>query len=178
LFRHFTQRADARKRAILAMYDPKSGFFFDRRWRTGALVTDRPSLAAAAPLYFGIATDDQGKRVAARLERDFLKPGGFVTTNFASGQQWDGPNGWPPLEWLTIEGVRRYGRAGLADRAASRWLNLLDRTYRSTGRMMEKYDVVNTKKTAGGGEYPTQDGFGWTNGVALALLKGLVPAHR
>ena len=171
LFRRFTQRADARKRAILAMYDPKAGFFFDRRWRTGggALVTDRPSLAAAAPLYFGIATDDQGRRVAARLERDFLKPGGFVTTNFASGQQWDGPNGWPPLEWLTIEGVRRYGRADLADKAASRWLRLLERTYRSTGRMMEKYDVVNATRKAGGGEYPTQDGFGWTNGVALAL---------
>src|SRR5439155_890206 len=170
LFRRFKQRADTRRRAILAMYDAKAGFFFDRRWRTGALVTDRPSLAAAEPLYFGIATDDQGRRVAARLERDFLKPGGFVTTNFVSGQQWDGPNGWPPLEWLAIEGVRRYGRADLADKAASRWLNLLDRTYRSTGRMMEKYDVVNTNRKAGGGEYPTQDGFGWTNGVALALF--------
>ena len=165
----FNQRADTRRTAILQMYDPKEGFFFDRRWRTGALVTDRPSLAAAEPLYFGIATDEQGRSVAARLERDFLKPGGFVTTNFASGQQWDGPNGWPPLVWLTIEGVRRYGRADLADKAASRWLALLDRTYRSTGRMMEKYDVVNTTRKAGGGEYPTQDGFGWTNGVALAL---------
>jgi alpha,alpha-trehalase len=165
----FNQRADTRRTAILQMYDPKEGFFFDRRWRTGALVTDRPSLAAAEPLYFGIATDEQGRSVAARLERDFLKPGGFVTTNFASGQQWDGPNGWPPLVWLTIEGVRRYGRADLADKAASRWLALLQRTYRETGRMMEKYDVVNTTRKAGGGEYPTQDGFGWTNGVALAL---------
>ena len=169
LFRRFKQRADTRRRAILAMYDAKSGFFFDRRWRTGALVTDRPSLAAAEPLYFGIATDDQGRRVAARLERDFLKPGGFVTTNFASGQQWDGPNGWPPLVWLTIEGVRRYGRGDLADKAASRWLRLINRTYHATGRMVEKYDVVNTTRKAGGGEYPTQDGFGWTNGVALAL---------
>ena len=174
LFRRFKQRADVRRQAILAMYDPKAGFFFDRRWRTGqggggALVTDRPSLAAAAPLYFGIASDAQGKRVAARLERDFLKPGGFVTTNFASGQQWDAPNGWPPLEWLTIEGVRRYGRGDLADKAASRWLALIQRTYRATGRMMEKYDVVNSSRKAGGGEYPTQDGFGWTNGVALAL---------
>ena len=179
LFRHgagdsavaqrFNQQADARRAAILAMYDPKQRYFFDRRWRTGELVTDRPSLAAAAPLYFGIATADQGKNVAARLEREFLKPGGFVTTNFASGQQWDGPNGWPPLEWLTIEGVRRYGRADLADTAAGRWLTLIQHTYKTTGRMMEKYDVVNLRKKAGGGEYPTQDGFGWTNGVALAL---------
>src|SRR5436190_12780084 len=167
--RQFTQRADARRQAILAMYDSGQGFFFDRRWTTGELVADRPSLAAAAPLYFGIATDEQGKRVAARLERDFLKPGGFVTTTFTTGQQWDAPNGWPPLEWLTIEGVRRYGRADLADKAGSSWLALIARTQRETGRMMEKYDVVNTNRKAGGGEYPTQDGFGWTNGVALAL---------
>jgi hypothetical protein len=35
--------------------------------------------------------------------------------------------------------------------------------------MMEKYDVVDLNRRAGGGEYGTQDGFGWTNGVALAL---------
>jgi alpha,alpha-trehalase len=167
--RWFNQQADGRRQAILTMYDPREDFFFDVRWRTGERVTDRPSLAAAAPLYFGIATPDQGKQVAARLERDFLKRGGFVTTNFASGQQWDAPNGWPPLEWLTIEGVRRYGRADLADQAAGRWLSLLNRTYQATGQMMEKYDVVNMNRKAGGGEYPTQDGFGWTNGVALAL---------
>jgi len=36
--------------------------------------------------------------------------------------------------------------------------------------MMEKYDVTDLHKPAGGGEYPTQDGFGWTNGVALGLV--------
>lgn len=168
--RRFTQLADERRQAILTlMYDQSRGFFYDVRWRTGERVLDRPSLAAAAPLYFGIAEPEQGVRTAAKLEADFLKPGGFVTTNFNSGQQWDGPNGWPPLEWLTIEGVRRYRRSDLADKAATRWLNLIQRTYRATGRMMEKYDVVNTNRRAGGGEYPTQDGFGWTNGVVLAL---------
>src|SRR2546430_16927089 len=132
------------------MSDPRHGFFFDRRWRSGELVTDRPSLAAAAPLYFGIATQDQGQHVAARLEREFLKPGGFVTTNFASGQQWDGPNGWPPLEWLTIEGVRRYGRADLADTAAGPWLTLIQHTYKTTGPMREKYDEVTLRKKADG----------------------------
>ncbi len=165
----FKRQASARREAVLGMYDPKEGFFFDRRWRTGELVTDRPSLAAAEPLYFSIATAEQGTRVAERLEREFLKPGGFVTTTFASGQQWDGPNGWPPLEWLTLVGVGHYGRGDLANKAASRWLALIQRTYKTTGRMMEKYDVVNLSKKAGGGEYPTQDGFGWTNGVALGL---------
>jgi alpha,alpha-trehalase len=168
--RRFNGLAEQRREAIrYMMYEPSLGFFYDVRFRTGERVVDRPSLAAAAPLYFEIATPEQGVRTAVRLEMWFLKPGGFVTTNINSGQQWDGPNGWPPLEWLTIEGVRRYRRNDLADKAASRWLALLQRTYRETGRMMEKYDVVNTNRKAGGGEYPTQDGFGWTNGVALAL---------
>ena len=143
--------------------------FFDVRWTTGERVTDRPTLAAAAPLYFGVANDDQGKAVAARLERDFLKSGGFVTTLINSGQQWDAPNGWPPLQWQSMEGVRRYGRADLANSARDRWLALSRRVYASTGKMTEKYDVVDAARAAGGGEYPTQDGFGWSNGVALAL---------
>jgi alpha,alpha-trehalase len=166
----FRTAAAARREALLDMaYDPSSGFFYDVRWRNGARVTDRPTLAAAAPLYFGLATPEQGAHVAARLARDFLKPGGFVTTLIASGQQWDAPNGWPPLQWLAIEGVRRYGRADVAERAREGWLALNRRTYRATGKMTEKYDVVDLRRRAGGGEYPTQDGFGWTNGVALAL---------
>ena len=166
----FLRAADERRRALLAAaYDSAAEFFFDVRWKSGERVADRPTLAAAYPLYFGLATPEQGRAVAARLERDFFKPGGFVTTLIASGQQWDAPNGWPPLEWLAIEGVRRSGRADLADAAAERWLALNRRTYRATGRMTEKYDVVDPSRRAGGGEYPTQDGFGWTNGVALAL---------
>jgi len=174
--RQFARAAEDRRHALLeAAYDPATRFFYDVRWRTGERVTDRPTLAAASPLYFGLATPEQGRAVAARLEREFLKPGGFVTTLIASGQQWDAPNGWPPLEWLSIEGVRRYGRADLADATRDRWLGLNQRTYRATGKMNEKYDVVDLRRRAGGGEYPTQDGFGWTNGVALALLKGLIP---
>jgi alpha,alpha-trehalase len=166
----FERAAEERKRVLLAIaYDPWQKFFFDVRWATGEKVTDRPTLAAAAPLYFGLATLEQGRTVSMRLEREFLKTAGFVTTEFTSGQQWDAPNGWPPLQWLSIEGARRYGRADLANKARDRWLELNRRTYASTGKMTEKYDVVDPNRRAGGGEYPTQDGFGWTNGVALAL---------
>jgi alpha,alpha-trehalase len=166
----FLDAAAERRRALLAAaWDAEEQFFFDVRWKTGERVIDRPTMAAAAPLYFGLATPDQGRAVAARLERDFLRPGGFATTLIQSGQQWDAPNGWPPLQWLGTEGVRRYGRADLADTAGERWLALNVRTYRSMGRMMEKYDVADLDRRAAGGEYPTQDGFGWSNGVALAV---------
>ena len=167
----FARAAHERLQALLALaYDPITGFFYDVRWKSGERVDDRPTLAAAAPLYFGLATAEQGRRVAARLGREFLRSGGFVTTLIASGQQWDAPNGWPPLEWLAIEGVRRYGGPDLADAAREHWLALNRRTYEATGKMVEKYDVVDLDARAGGGEYPTQDGFGWSNGVALALI--------
>jgi len=166
----FARLAEERRRALVtAAYDPGSGFFYDVRWRTGERVTDRPTLAAAAALYFGLATPEQGRAAADRLARDFLAAGGFVTTLVASGQQWDAPNGWPPLQWLAVQGLCRYGRAAEADSARGRWLALNRRTYAATGKMTEKYDVADPARPAGGGEYPNQDGFGWTNGVALAL---------
>lgn len=174
--RRFDAMADARRTAMLAhMWDNESGFFYDLRWTSGERVVDRPSMAAAAPLYFGVATPEQGTRVAQRLARDFLKPGGFTTTLIKSGQQWDAPNGWPPLQWLAIEGVRRYGATALADSARTKWLALNRKVYSATGKLTEKYDVWDLSKRAGGGEYPTQDGFGWTNGVALTLSKQLPP---
>lgn len=170
--KQYEAMAAARKVAIQAhLWDAASGFFYDVRWRSNERVTDRPTVAAAAPLYFGIATAEQGAQVAARLQKDFLKPGGFTTTLIKSGQQWDAPNGWPPLQWLAIEGVRRYGHTALADSASQRWLALNRKVYDATGKLTEKYDVWDLSKPAGGGEYPTQDGFGWTNGVALTLSR-------
>ena len=166
----FDSLASVRRAALMmAAYDSVDGWFYDVRWRTAERVRDRPTLAATVPLYFGLASADQGHAVSARLARDFLAPGGFVTTRIASGQQWDAPNGWPPLEWLAIEGAQRYERPAVADSARARWLALNRRVFRATGKMTEKYDVMDLSRPAGGGEYPTQDGFGWTNGVALAL---------
>ncbi len=178
----FNREAERRRQSLLtAAWEPADGYFYDVRWPTWERVTDRPTLAAASVLFFGLAVPYQAVGVAARLERDFLAPGGFVTTKIRTGQQWDAPNGWPPLEWMAIEGVRRYGDTTLANRARERWLELNRRTYRQTGRMMEKYDVMDLNRPAGGGEYATQDGFGWTNGVALALSaqqRVVAPRHQ
>ena len=109
--------AAATRQAAIRRYafDVRDGYFYDVRWRTGKPERTRPTMAAAAPLYFRVATAEQGKAVAARMERDFLRSGGLVTTLVTSGQQWDAPNGWAPLQWMGIEGVRRYGRADLAE---------------------------------------------------------------
>jgi alpha,alpha-trehalase len=166
----YSRDAERRRKALLRVsYETKDGFFYDVRWRTWRPVTNRPTLAAAALLFFRLAEPEQAVAVARRLERDFLKPGGFVTTTIRSGQQWDSPNGWAPLEWMAIDGLRAYGALDLATTARDQWLAANRRIYRATGSMMEKYDVVNPRRLGGGGEYGVQDGFGWTNGVVLAL---------
>jgi alpha,alpha-trehalase len=111
-----------------------------------------------------------GKRAADVIRATLLKPGGIVTTEFDTGQQWDAPNGWAPLEWMTIWGLDRCGQKDLAADIAARWVRLVEKVYKETGKLMEKYNVVDIDKDAGGGEYPGQDGFGWTNGVLLKLI--------
>ena len=99
-----------------------------------------------------------------------LWPGGLVTTTVTSGQQWDAPNGWAPLQWLAVEGLNRYGETTLAETIAERWMTKVIAAYRATGKLVEKYNVADALVEAGGGEYPTQDGFGWTNGVLRRML--------
>jgi alpha,alpha-trehalase len=111
-----------------------------------------------------------GQKVAAVLREKMLKPGGFVSSEYPVGEQWDAPNGWAPLEWMMIWGLDRCGQKDLAAEAAGRWIKLNIKVYRQTGKLMEKYNVVDVSREAGGGEYGGQDGFGWTNGVLLKLI--------
>ena len=166
----FARLAYERRRAVLSkFFDRRAGLFmdYDLDART---TTSVKTLAGVYPLYFGIATDEQAAAVAQTLEREFLRPGGLVTTLQASGQQWDAPNGWPPLQWVAIAGLRRYGHTALAREIAARWLASGRKVYARTGKVVEKYNVVDTALLAGGGEYPNQDGFGWSNGVFARLL--------
>jgi alpha,alpha-trehalase len=162
--------AAARARAILKYFwSEREGFFVDYDFREQEQRTSL-TLAGVFPLFFKIANEEQAKRVADVLETRFLRPGGLVTSLVDSGHQWDAPNGWAPLQWMAIRGLQRYGHGDLADEVRKRWVDLNIAVFKRTGKIMEKYNVVNTSLEAGGGEYPGQDGFGWTNGVLLDLL--------
>jgi len=92
-----------------------------------------------------------------------------VPTTIVTGQQWDAPNGWAPLEWIAINGLAHYGEGALAQAIADGWIRENVTEFGKTGKLVEKYDVTG-EAGARGGEYPNQDGFGWTNGVLRALL--------
>jgi len=170
--RRFRKCAAKRKDAINEyLWDEEKEFYMDYNFHHQEN-TKVFSLAGVFPLYAGIAGEAEAASVAKMIEKDFLKPGGVVTTLVKNGQQWDSPNGWAPLQWITIEGLRRYGYDELADSISQRWIALNDRVFKKTHKMVEKYNVTGGDGLGSGGEYVLQDGFGWTNGVYVALKRG------
>jgi alpha,alpha-trehalase len=163
-------KARQRKAAVARLlWNPHVGAFTDYHWRTGkpgAQVT----AATLYPLYFGLADVTQARAVANTVRTTLLAPYGLATTTARTGQQWDAPNGWAPLQWIAIQGLKSYRHEQLAADIARRWVAKNLQVYSDTGRLMEKYDVTAAAGGGGGGEYPLQFGFGWTNGVLRKLL--------
>jgi alpha,alpha-trehalase len=167
----YTSLAEKRKAAIQHYcWNQQLGFYVDYNFIEGKQ-KQILSLAAAFPLFFKMADTNQAEQVAAIIKEKFVKPGGAVTTLTTTGQQWDAPNGWAPLQWITINGLENYNHTMLAIDIASKWIQLNTDVFNRTGKLMEKYNVVDTEMEAGGGEYPGQDGFGWTNGVLISLIE-------
>jgi len=159
-----------RKQSILKyLWSSQQGWFTDYNKKTRKQSTVL-SLAGMFPLFFNIANPQQAKLVQSVLQQKFLKGGGLTTTLVDTHQQWDAPNGWAPLQWVAVSGLSNYGYDVLGKDIATRWVKLNTDVYQRTGKLMEKYNVVNIHLEAGGGEYNSQDGFGWTNGVLLALI--------
>jgi alpha,alpha-trehalase len=166
----FQRRAAARQAAVdKFLWDETAGCYLDYHFRRHHRIP-RVSAATLYPLFVGMAGDRQAARVAAIVARQLVKPGGLAATIFDTGQQWDAPNGWAPLQWIAIAGLRRYGQTQLADEIACRWMVNVSRAYQRSGKLVEKYDVITPDRPGRGGEYPLQDGFGWTNGVMLKLI--------
>jgi alpha,alpha-trehalase len=165
----FNRRAVARHRAIdHFLWDEGRGTYADYRW-TDQRRTDVLSAATLYPLFESLANADQAAHVAVAVRASLLARGGLATTTLTTGQQWDAPNGWAPLQWIAVRGLRNAGAAPLASTIACRWLVTVTTAYQMSGRLVEKYNVV-TQGGGSGGEYPLQDGFGWTNGVTRQLM--------
>ena len=154
-------------------WDEAKGYYFDLDARN-LRRSDRYTLAAVFPLFVKIASPKQAKKVAKVVMEKFLQPGGLTTTEINSGQQWDSPNGWAPLHWIAYKGFMNYKLKDAAKLVKERWMATNERVYEQTGKMMEKYNVIDDSLEAGGGEYPLQDGFGWSNGVYMAMKANLL----
>ncbi|WP_126877160.1 alpha,alpha-trehalase TreA [Paraburkholderia kururiensis] len=169
----------AAKRAIGInhyLWNPK-GYYGDYDWQLGK-PRDNQTAAMLYPLFAGAAWPDRAQKTIQAARNVLVQPGGLVTTTWNTGQQWDAPNGWAPLQWIAIQGMKRYGASDTAQQIGLRFLSDVKGVYASQQKLVEKY-VVEGAGTGGGGggEYPLQDGFGWTNGVTLKLLDLYAPGQ-
>lgn len=100
-------------------------------------------------------------------------PGGVPNTLYQSGEQWDFPNVWAPMQYILIYGLENLQderASSLAYRWAERWVQSNYVAFRETGAMYEKYVATEFGVSGGGGEYEVQKGFGWSNGAVLDFL--------
>lgn len=179
LAKQFADRAEKRQATINRyLWNSAQGWYADYDWKKKQI---HPQLTAATlfPLYMQVASDKQADSTASAVEKQLLKPGGLLTTTVNNGQQWDAPNGWAPLQWVAVEGLEHYHKPQLAQQIGLRFLQNVQTTYDQQHKLVEKY-VVEGKNLGGGGggEYPLQDGFGWTNGVTLMLLDKYCPKDK
>lgn len=177
----FRQKSAARRAAVdRHLWNEELGAYVDFDFGTNEQARI-VSAATATPLYVAMADQRQAERVAEAITSRLLVPGGLVTTEQVSPQQWDRENGWAPLQWIAIAGLWRYGQHALSQDIAHRWLDTVSLVYSRESKLVEKYALDagdNSSVTGGGGgEYPLQDGFGWTNGVTRKLLHDH-PTHR
>ncbi|HVS31822.1 MAG TPA: trehalase family glycosidase [Thermoanaerobaculia bacterium] len=176
------QERSARRAAVIdaLMWDERDGLYYDFDFRRGSR-RRYPYVTTFFPLYAGIAGEEQAARVVASLPL-LERGGGLQTSTEASGNQWDAPIGWAPMQWIAVEGLRRYGYHQEADRISARFLSMILKEFLEHNVVLEKYDVVQRESRVEGtirfGYAANEIGFGWTNAAFVELYEALPPARR
>jgi len=171
-------RAASRRDLInTLMWDEEAGLYYDYNFRTRQ--RRRYDFATTFfPLWAGIASPAQAARLRENLSR-FEAPGGLLTSTAVTGNQWDAPFGWAPLQMIAVDGLRRYGFQEDANRIAAKFVSLVAKEFDEHGTIVEKYDVRRRESDVAAdikfGYSANQVGFGWTNGAVLDLLAGMRP---
>ncbi|KAL6518162.1 hypothetical protein OROMI_033863 [Orobanche minor] len=186
--KRFLKASQARKEAIDSIFwNNKMGQWLDywltddncqesQRW-TACNQNQNVFASNFSPLWIHLFNSDTAlvDKVKRSLQSSGLvRAAGIATSLTNSGQQWDFPNGWAPLQHMIVEGLaksRSQEAKSLAVDIAVRWVRTNYVGYVKTGAMHEKYDVEKCGDSGGGGEYVPQTGFGWSNGVVLAFLE-------
>lgn len=175
----WVKKAEKRKQRIdQYLWDDKKGFYFDYNFDKQK-IGNVWSLAGYYAMWANMASKTQAKKMVKNLDK-FMQTGGLSTTSkplidmtiFGSLEtQWSYPNGWAPLHFIVIEGLENYGYHKQAKEIALKWIKTNTDWFIKHGVFLEKYNVVKPKKHPVEGVYPSQTGFGWTNGVYEKLCQ-------
>lgn len=133
------------------------------------------SVAAFYPLWAGIADKEQAKSTVAMLNKLEYRFGiSTCEKNEAKGNyQWNYPNGWAPLQYITVSALHRYGYTEDAMRIAKKYVDTVEMNFEKTNNLWEKYNIV-TGGIDVSNEYEMPTMLGWTAGVYLFMKKFLL----
>ncbi len=190
--KYWSDLAELRKKEInKLMWDEKEKFFFDYGYKYKQ-VSHFLSLASYTPLWTGLATKKQAEEMVKKLPQ-FESPYGLTISTKSSlakpidlakiqrryhpaiediinPKQWDYPNIWSPLEYLTVIGLLKYGYIDDAKRIMEKSVKAHAAVFRKHGTFFEKLHA-ETGQSGIGALYGDQEGFGWTNAVFYRYIK-------
>lgn len=172
------------------MWDEKEKFFFDYGYKYRRMSSFR-SLASYTPLWAGLASEEQAKHMVSKLS-DFETPYGLTICtkdslarpidlkkiqkryyaaidDIVKPKQWDYPNIWSPLEYLTVVGLLKYGYIKDAKRIMEKSVRANAAVYKKNKTLFEKLDGI-TGGSGTGALYGDQKGFGWTNAIVYRYI--------
>lgn len=161
-------RAAARKDRIIK-YLYADGAFYDYDYVNGRH-SDVLSAAPFALLFTGAVDKEHAAAVKKTLER-LEYPAGIATcadAEYEYGYQWSFPNVWPPVVFMAVMGLDRYGYKEDAERIAASWLDATGALYLKTGKLWEKMTCTDGDIPQGT-EYGTPSMMGWTAGTYVCF---------
>jgi alpha,alpha-trehalase len=189
---YWEQKASERHARVKKyMWNEEKGFFFDYDF-SHELQSEFYSLAGFVPLWAKLATYDEAKRAREKLplfetqygltitaEQSHLKDAKFdhipeafriSIEELMEPKQWDYPHIWPPVEYLAVIGLLRYGFIDDATRIMKKSVEANNNVYKKYGALLEKLDARTGEKPKDFW-YPSQLGFGWTNAIFYRYVK-------
>jgi alpha,alpha-trehalase len=128
------------------------------------------SVAQFYPVWLGVTNTDETAStldLLPRLERQH----GILTCEPGPRErlcQWDAPNAWPPLQYVTVRALEAGGRQEDARRISAAFIDTVTRNLATTGDLWEKYNA-ETGDIQVRNEYQMPAMMGWTAGVCAAL---------
>lgn len=175
-------KLEAKQRSFVSLHEQRSAALNRHLWdeKTGSYrhyhlrdktQTEGLCFTTYAPLYARACTPAQAARVVEAAHVLESKGGIGASTLRESPHQWDGPNGWAPVQMIAVEGLMNYGYIEEARRIADKWISTLSAVHSDHHQFFERVDVdTQTLPSEGYDKYPVQEGFLWTNASFVWML--------
>ncbi|XP_021339900.1 trehalase-like, partial [Mizuhopecten yessoensis] len=162
---YYAERHKSRRRAINSiLWDKNAGMWFDFSHSQNKSRT-RFYASNVFPLFVDCGDEDsqtfkrQLSAANSYIKNEVEYEGGVPTSLDQTGQQWDFPNVWPPLQHVWIDGLSNTEHpdlTALALTSAQKWVRSNYIGWQRTRTMFEKYSAEVPGSRGAGGEYDVQ----------------------